>query len=296
MGASSREWVSVTCPFAAWKHRTGRDRRPSMRVQIAPRAVSRWRCFSCNSGGDLVEVLVELQMLGADLPYGDLMAVARSEEEQVEFVITDPDEVATSEPFFSEEWLASFPHAWTTTGGLDYMKLRALPLDIAIECECRFDALRGRFCFPVRDFDGRLRGMQGRDVTGSAEAKYLHYADDAHRRDTRYFLGEHRVDFDRPLIVCEGPFDRARIMEVERNVVAVMGAATVLPNERLDRLKPALTLVTLFDPNEAGDVARQRVDQWARGSTIVRHVHAPEGRDPGDLTADDVRGLLQEFL
>lgn len=65
----SGTWLNASCPFAAWKHKKGRDSRPSFGISIAPGCVSRYRCFACSTSGDLPTFLWALQKLKGDGPW-----------------------------------------------------------------------------------------------------------------------------------------------------------------------------------------------------------------------------------
>jgi len=294
-------WVSVTCPFAQWEHKSGRDNHPSMRVEVRSGGISRWRCFSCSSGGDLTTVLFQLKAKGYEAPYKELMAVAVSEEDALEF----PSLAVGPEVDFAvpESWLDSFRKAWIIGEARDYFIKRGIMLEEMMAWDVRWDGGRRRVCFPIRDKMGVLRGLQGRmidDVDPDADEtppRYLLYKIAGHARGATHWLGESMIDWDKPVVTVEGSFDAASVRRVYPNVVAGCGAGTVLLRKaKLERLAPAIEIVTLFDPGEAGDRARFEMRRWCRGMRVCKDAILPPDTDPGDSTPQELWKVLSPYI
>ena len=47
------DYVSVSCPYAKWIHRSGKDEHPSMSIRIVPGKEYTYQCFTCRETGTL---------------------------------------------------------------------------------------------------------------------------------------------------------------------------------------------------------------------------------------------------
>ena len=158
---------------------------------------------------------------------------------------------------------------------------------------------RYRVMIPVYDLDGRLCTFQGRDYTGKQELRYkccpvekavvhhkhlLYGAELARRRDR--------------IVVVEGVFDQWRM-----GVGAVATFGTSLTREQVYLLTLWKEVVFLFDPEpEAQRHAHEYAKDIAACGCSVEVCAAEFGldkdgnpRDPGDLTPDEARGIMNEL-
>lgn len=295
---NSQGWMSVGCPYAPYTHEKGFDRNPSMRVLVKDGGISHWKCWSCNEGGDLVRILYDLQRLGNEtLPYEQLLALATGEGEELIFPsLNDDYHVEKAPPTIPEEWLTQFPVLSAAHAGFEYMRSRGFEPADWMAWDARWDPQRSRVCFPIRDQAGVLRGVQGRAIAADVKPKYLHYKHEEQARGASFWMGEYLLNFDKPVVLCEGVFDALAVTKVYPNVVAAMGAAAILKPEKLDRLATAFAIVPFFDGDVAGQKGAEVVKRWCWKKRLCIPVHAPVGRDPGELYEETIGELLGEAL
>jgi len=287
-------YLTVSCPLAQFRHSRGTDRNPSFGFSTEADHV---HCFSCGFSGSYFDLLLELWYYGVE---GIDYAGARhllSAPEAKDPELFDPSLGSYEEHWkgrqtretllFPEEWLASFPRVNTHW----YLEQRKTPSYVAEFLDLRFDWTRQRICFPVRDFQGRLRGLHGRSVTGK-EPKYRMYP---YKDGTnpQIWLGEHWINLDEPLVVVESVFDLARVLEVTKQVICPLSAT--FSKEKAERLNGAAEIHVCFDNDEAGTRARRNLINWTKGVQVFGVVHLPAGKkDPGELDAEELRELLRE--
>lgn len=97
-----------------------------------------------------------------------------------------------------------------------------------------------------------------------------------------------------PLITVEGPRDTLNVAQLGGRVVGFLGAA-VTENKvrRVLQLNPPY-VISLFDPDDAGDMAHKKLVSSMRDHYIpVVRVRLPEGKDPANLTAKTLRKVYQ---
>lgn len=300
-------WMTLGCPFAPTHHKSGTDRNPSMRVEVRPQGLSRWRCWSCGKGGSLGEVAVELQVYGYKTQFGELYRLFGEEQDGMGLTVlgASHDGASGPPPVIPEEYLDAHKLAWLSPAGYQYLIGRGVELGAMQRWELRYDVQRQRVVFPIRDFGGSLRGAQGRTILPGVNPKYLHYAypdekgPDGKQLGTVYghhfWYGEDKIDFERPLVLVEGPLDAVHVDTTYQNVLAACGSA-VLTQEKLDRIAPVAKVVTFFDPDDAGDVARERIQHWCYKKRICLHARPPKGRDPGSLDPQEIADLLWSLV
>ena len=173
----------------------------------------------------------------------------------------------------------------------------------------RYDRLRDRIIFPIRD----TRGFGGR-VLGDGEPKYLNSPETSvfHKRSELYGLYEARQADAHParLLVVEGYMDVVALAQFGiSNTVATLGTATTA--DHLEKLfRATAEVVFCFDGDRAGRDAAwkalQTVLPLMRDGRQARFLFLPEGEDPDSLVrsvgAEDFAELiaraqpLSEFL
>lgn len=296
------EWVMASCIFAAHTHAKGTDNNPSFGVSVHDDSLSRCTCFSCGETHTLYDMVLRLRMLerrepsGLDPDWARAMELALQdveEEEVVEVSDLSYEEATTAAPkafvAFPEFWLDSFVPAHTHP----YLKARGVPVTIAKERDVRMDWQRQRLCFPYRDFGGRLAGMQGRDVTGASDLRYLTYRWQG-EQNNQVWMGEDAVDFDAPVVLTEGPIDYLKARLATTNVLASLTSA--LGRDKLDRLEDAYCLITAYDPGTGGDKARATIAKRFPKKLIQNFIPSEDEGDLGAMGAAAIVERLAPYL
>ncbi|WP_020696489.1 hypothetical protein [Reyranella massiliensis] len=288
-------WLTGACPLGPWRHRDGSGR-GSFGLKLASGLCT---CFSCHWHGVPFDLLYEMRHLerqrasGRRLDFkGALAVLAAGSPASAPAPAPSLDERTWGqrEDFvFPESWLAEFEPAFADGEVHPYLAARRVPYEVAAALDLRFDPLRQRLCFPVRDYHGRLRGLHGRTVHEHVTLRYLMYTLDG-RCSPEVWLGEAWADPERPLVVVESVFDLARVYEVWPNVVCPLTAS--LGAAKIARLSGVRTILPMFDRDAAGHRARDRLMRALPGVRFLPVELPHENCDPADLTAAEVRALL----
>ncbi len=154
----------------------------------------------------------------------------------------------------------------------------------------RYDRLRDRIVFPIRDTRGRVVGFGGR-LLGDGKPKYLNSPETAvfHKGRELYGLYEARQMEAHPkrLLVVEGYMDVVALAQFGiGNAVATLGTATTREHlEKLYRATPEIAFC--FDGDRAGrDAAWKALETvlpLMRDGRQARFLFLPEGEDPDSL-------------
>lgn len=297
------EWLRARCPMAFALHDSGQDSNPSFAVKIEETGESFFHCFTCESGSlmKLVQVLAEL-----DAPYNRLdiktameYLVAEMEGKvMVDICDYDPYVKPVIDTIWSEDWLASFQYASQVPRAMQYLKagrknpLGVLcPVDDAViaACDIRYDTSKNTVAFPIRNEAGALVGMRGRRLDGGYYM-YDYYGD----RNSLPWLGEHKVDYMRPVLLVESVFDYASALRVYDNVLAPLTVG--MGQDKVLRIGSALEIVTLFDNGVGGEKAREKIKRFLPDS-VQKHLYPLAGySDPADMSEFQLRELLGGYL
>lgn len=292
-------WVEARCLLAPWRHEKGTDQNPSFGVRVEP-GDGRVHCFSCGYSGRQTDLVLDLMALTRGQPFdGDLaaaFAAAQGAASLAPLALAEPEPEPADETPWPDWWLDSFKGAAMSEDALAYLKAREggpIPLAITLRLDLRWDANRRRILFPLRDSEARFRGAHGRATIPAAKPKYLAYTMAGRITARDVWLGETHLEWDRPVVIVEGPFDLARVLQVYRNAVASCGAGAISA-AKAKRLGLASRIVTLYDADKAGDQARYRAEGLFKGHHLEHAVL--DAGDPGGTSPYALAELLESFV
>ena len=293
-------WVVSACPLGPWRHDNGKSAPEVFGVKIEagdPHA----NCFACGWHGTLGDLIQHTNGLNKIDPrlepsWAVAMALVAEAEDTAEYEWDTPgieeQLAANRNPLheFPEWWLGSFPKTKDAAPALAYLADRDVSPAMADLLDLRWGPSQRRICFPVRDFDGVLRGLHGRAIDAATEPRYRMFTQ-AKKNNPLVWLGEQWVDQSKPIVVVEGPFDLTSVKRVYSNVVSPLFANP--SNDKIKRMSDALEWITFYDRGAGGDSGRERVTKALGKDHFVTHLHPPKGRkDPGEMSVAELLTLL----
>ncbi len=167
----------------------------------------------------------------------------------------------------------------------------------------RYDRLRDRITFPIRDRRGRVIGFGGR-LLGEGKPKYLNSPETPVFHKGRELYGLYEVQQARRkserLLVVEGYMDVIALAQFGIDyAVATLGTATTADHLRV-LLRSAPELVFCFDGDRAGrDAAWKALEAalpLATGHQSLRFLFLPEGEDPDTLVRREGSEAFEQRL
>lgn len=290
-------WVEGPCPLAPWTHANGVDAHPSFGILSSSKKKSICKCLSCGYGGDLLDLMFKLKSLLAKDPderyrMKDAVDLIANEFEDIDICLDTIPEYGDfeekAEVVFPEVWLKSFRSVFDFEDPLAYCCGRDVSQKTLDFFDVRYDPLQHRVCFPFRNTKGELMGVQGRSLEENPELRYYQYGYKGKRNSV--WMGEDYVDFDLPVVLCEGPFDLTSIFRVYQNVVASFTSG--LSVEKLKRLGDASEIITFYDYGAGGEAARAKIQQVLSGAYITHVVPTKLEDDAGNMLVEAVAGRL----
>lgn len=296
------KWVLGTCPLV-WRHDGHHS--DAFAVSHDPKKKSRVKCLSCGYSGDLTDLIFDVRAglkAHPDLAHAYNLSVAahsiNAEFEEMELTAADiPDFEAKPQSIelpFPEEWLATFKPATAFPQALGYMEARGIKKATVEALDVRYDPIQQRVCFPVRDFKHRVMGLQGRKIMKNPQSLvYNQYGYKGHR-NSHVWMGEHTLDFDKPVVLCEGPFDYAKIWQVYPNVAASFTSG--LSKVKTLRMGDADDIITFYDYGKGGDAARGYLKKYLTKCNIVDIIPTQEEDDAGSMSESAIMEYLSQVI
>jgi DNA primase len=233
-----------------------------------------WHCFTRCGGGTVIDMVMMLEGVGVGEALGKLRVIA----EEAGF---RPAEVKREE----NKQVKECPCPMTIDPWHHTLEERGLSYELAEQFGmgyCSRGYFHDRIVVPVHDGEGKLLGYIGRSASGM-EPKYL--------LPRGFPIGKilfnlHRVKDAGRVVVVEGVFDAVRVHAAGYPVVALLGSQ--LTQGQAVLLRGFRSVVYLFDGDEAGRMAAEKILEREDLPEGIR-VDLPEGKDPGDMVADEIR-------
>lgn len=290
---SAGSWGAASCPLAPWRHK-GRDEHPSLMVSVEP-GKSSCKCMGCGFTGGLRALVLEVRDLGGieveiakELSYMIVMEESRHWK-QLEVDPPDIPETLVSE---LDQW-----HPYWGEREIGHREVRLWRLG--------YSAHHQRVLMPFFDFQGNLRGVVGRDITGMRGDKYRVFPTGFDR--AKYLFGEQLLSGEeRQLLVVEGYLDAIssrRYLPPEMGVVALGTAVPSDEQVRRIRMFAGDEVISGLDQDGTGLIGTSKLLRMLRGAVPVTQVNYGSTKDANeagekivDIVAGRTGGLFDDVL
>ncbi len=297
------KWVGLHCPLAPWKHAGGRDTSPSAGISVQEDGTSIFNCYGCHSKGPITYLLSELEKYTGE-SYRKLKAEIDGNEYLGGALPAWGEATTRKASKLTPLDKSMYLDLYDSAEGHWYLESRGISDDTARAMELLVDPadsqLEERILFPVMGLGGELYGFSGRAVHSTAELKVRDYHG---LQKAKLLLGEQLLrEDDQFIVVVEGLFDVAKLVEYRYPVVGVMhsGITDAQYRRLLDLGKP---LVLMFDNDAAGEDATDSVIKKLSGKLPLQTVKYPKrgskgkpkpaAKDPCACTLSEVEWMIE---
>lgn len=157
-----------------------------------------------------------------------------------------------------------------------------------------------RDVIPIRDHRKRLLAYSARDITGKADENYKYLLTEGFDKDKvlyNLYRAKEYIGLSRIIIVVEG-FKAVWNMHRAgyKNTVACMGSY-ITKGQRNLLYSNAFKVIILFDGDTAGVKGTIRALDDMKGKIDIVPLFLPyTGKDPGDLTTEELRSIVGNIL
>ncbi len=242
-------------------------------------------CFGCGAGGSFVKLKATLE----DIPY-EQAKWELYKGEIPEFLINDfYEEHTRQEIVYAESYLAPYRAAGEIAE-------RGISADSTRRYGIRQNEAQD-LLLPIRDLEGRLRGLQVRRNTVAVDENW--YDMELHFRRSACLFGAH-LGGGEELIVCEGALDAVKLWEVlQIPALAWMGSSISSAQITLiSRLHPGPRRITLWNDNdETGrmNVPKniKRLKNLVAGEVYLPNLSEGDPKDPCETKRERIREQFQ---
>lgn len=152
--------------------------------------------------------------------------------------------------------------------------------------------LKNKIVIPLT-MESELKGVALRDSTGLYQPKWLYQPQGIKTNDILYNWDRAVEVIDRmsiqEVILVEGIFDVWAYHEIGvDNVIAILGSS-LGDSQYRNILKLGINVTLSFDNDKAGLKCRDKCIEKFKNKTEIKVIELPEGKDPGDLTGEELR-------
>ena len=248
-----------------------------------------WHCFSCDSGGDLFDLIGLMGGIDskADFPrvlgearemFGRGLNVdSRAVSVRPRGIPAKPAEPERDYPAYLTECRAAID------GGMAYLQGRGFAAETVARFGLGYDAAQNAITIPVNN---SRHAYAARYLDPDAPHRYKSHG----RLDVFNVADLYKGE---PCFVVEGQFDAMSIVQAGGRAVAIMGSNVNALYKQLEERKPPATLIIAMDADEPG---RKKADDMAKRLDALKipHVTATwtvEGKDANERLGDDPEGF-----
>jgi len=302
--SSGDGYIMMSCPLPDHD-----DSHPSFSVSLED---GDYRCFGCESRGSFVELIAEIDNVGAEEA-----AFMLKSSSNLDAVLGAIDRMLGDNSDYIkyldvQSFHNVFPRVERRSKAWEYLvKTRRLGGGAIRRFDCRWGdhgKYQGRVIIPIFTPEGKLLSYVGKTIYKGVKPKTRKARSAAHTLFGMYELAK-SVNFSgsfKYIIVTEGEFDAMYLQQFGLPAVAVMGTAVISKYQLHILRKTRATVVLSYDPDEAGEKATYGDGKHRIGElqvlkkymkTVV--VELPKGRDPNELSSKEVKkyyGKYKTFL
>lgn len=272
---SAGTWGAASCALAPWTHGGGRDRNPSLMVSVEP-GPSAAKCMSCGFSSGMLGLVNEVHRYGGinDDTLEELRYLILLEETR-HYAMLEKEGLRPEIP-------QSYIHNLDTWH--PYWEDRGFTKQEARHWRLGYDPEGKRALIPFFDFDGILRGVVGRDITGWSGAKYKVMPEGFDRAE--YLYGEHRITgAEKRILLVEGYLDAISASRYVDSDTGVVALGTAIPsNEQVRRLGMIADeeVIIGLDNDKTGQLGIAKLQRMLTGSVMLSTITYGDHKDANE--------------
>ena len=244
------------------------DSNPSMRVD---RLNGHFNCFSCGYKGSIFRLF--------DITPNLVHQRSLQIKKKIEKLREKPLNMPLGYTDFDKEFRGIKPST--------FAEFKAFTTDRINEQD-----FEGRVIFPIYDHFGQIISFIGRNMFSELPPKYLVYPKG---RSMPIFPPDVKP-INGSLILVEGIFDLINLYDKGlTNVITGFGISNITTSRLMPyKMSGVSKIFIFFDGDKPGRVAAKKAFEELKNTFIVDYdsLVLPEGKDPGDLTLEEVSAIL----
>ena len=248
-----------------------------------------FHCFACGAGGTVLDFVAAMEDC-------TLFEAARRLQAMTNLSVTP-----NQKKLVTERKRFTAPLKFKLTGidySHPYLAERGIAEKTAIEFGVGFYAgpglMHGRLVIPIHNASGELIAYSGRSVDHHTQPRYR-VPPGFPKSEIVFNMHRAAAEAYNSVVVVEGFFDCMKVHQAGiRSVVALMGSALYEPQRQI-LLKRFRHTILLLDGDSTGRKASQVIAHRLQPHCSVQVIRLAESLQPDQMTAEDIREVLQRF-
>lgn len=226
-----------------------------------------WKCFSCNEGGDIFNLIGKVEGLAS---YNDQLTraaelfnitIVKGYTQKAQATQKErAQEVKKEEPKHIADFSGYIKACKAAVGQTDYFKKRGFTDETIERYSLGYDAYKGVIVIPYSKAGNYY-------ITRSVNGKSFRKPP-ADQAGEEPIYNKAALYSGQPCFICEAPIDAISIMQAGGCAVALGGTGSYKLVEALKKQKPAATLIISFDNDEPGEAAAAKLAAELKGLNI----------------------------
>lgn len=249
-----------------------------------------FHCFACDAGGTVLDFVAAIEGCSLVEAARKLQAITCSSVPRK----STPD----GKELVTKRRRVPLPLNFTLTRidcSHPYLGRRGITEKTALEFGVGFYAgpglMHGRLVIPIHNADGELIAYCGRSVD-QTEPRYRLPSGFA-KSEILFNMHRAAAGMENSVVLVEGFFDCMKVHQAGiRSVIGLMGSALYTP-QRQALLERFRRIILMLDGDPAGRKATIVIAEHLRPHCHVRVVLLPDGVQPDQLLAEDIRNFLK---
>lgn len=279
--AGTNKYICPFCKSGTGEHQTGA-------FSIAPSGTA-WHCFACGRGGDLLDLIKELENLTTYQAAARALELYEGKATPKKYIngVRSKPTRQDKGGNYTRQQLAQFARNIQEPGNKaqKYLKMRGFTADTILKNGLGYDGKN--LIVPYLDKSGFyfMRGI-GTNYKGKPRGF----------KDRIYKAAE--LEQKQPCFVVEGQLDALAVIQCGGHALALGSTNnTRLLLEHIDQAPPKCTLILSLDNDSSGQQASQELAEelQARGVDYIIKNISGQYKDAAERLAVDVKGLEKEI-
>jgi len=278
---SGGENVSLKCPF----HKDGKERRPSFSINTRT-GVS--YCYTCHRGWNMFTLLIEMG-IPKDIVINELSSIGyvRETGKKIHEEIILPDSILHAYRWCPVELVNAGFHK-----------------EVLKEYEIGYDTINDRITCPIRNENGELVGILGRNLPDRPDRYYVYekelsgfYPKEYSFPLHDYLWNAHRIDRKTDTLILTEGFKKA-LWFIQHGYPSALSlnwsSMSVKQKLALDKIR-ASKIVLALDGDDAGKRGVKRIFDLYCGTLVMSVPEYPIGKtQPDELTQEELDIFVKE--
>lgn len=309
-GSITNEWVNICCPFAGFRHKSGKDSHPSFGISYGGHSF--FKCYTCSHDAlPLISLPFILWLNGNPYMHDAVKFILDNEpiDDDVDKIPTNtvvsdlplnPFAEKAVKTFIPQEIIDIFPSVLQHKNELSYLvDRRLINLITLLEYKVKCDPIKNLIIFPLTNHKGDIKVLRARrwrdkklftispGLFGMEGVEFPSLAKDG------VWFGLHRAKIREPVVLVESEIDALRLSTLGYTN-SIASCSSNVTAKQLSNIQNKVIILG-YDSDLAGEKATKHICNFYNDKIIYKINWDLVGRkDAGDVVDKEEMDFLME--